>query len=416
MPSNLSRRQFQTQLLAALGVSLSSTALAVESTAAQKRPCILIRSSWQTVNIGDIAHTPGLVTLLEDALPQARLILWPGDIGQGVKEMLQRHFPKLEFAQGKEAVAKAIKDADFLLHGSGPSLVAQKQLAEWVSLTSKPFGIIGITLNQANEQTVELLNQAKFVFFRDSISLRWAKERGIQCPMMEFGPDAAFATQLANEDAATQFLRKHQLEEKQFLCCIPRLRYTPYWEIKNRPVDPNRQARNEEMRLHDHQYLVNAIEHVIENSSIKILLCPEDMTQMKVGKENILPRLSEKARSRVVWREDYWLTDEALSVYRRSLGLFGFEMHSPIMCIGHGIPAIVCRFPEQTSKGFMWDDIGLHDWLFQVDSPESMSKLNETVLSLVKDPKAAQKKALKAAKFTKSRFAVAVGELKRHLS
>ena len=27
-------------------------------------PRILLRSSWQTVNIGDIAHTPGVIALL----------------------------------------------------------------------------------------------------------------------------------------------------------------------------------------------------------------------------------------------------------------------------------------------------------------------------------------------------------------
>jgi len=31
------------------------------------------------------------------------------------------------------------------------------------------------------------------------------------------------------------------------------------------------------------------------------------------------------------------------------------------MCIGNGIPAVVCRFKEQTTKGFMWEDIGLGD-------------------------------------------------------
>ena len=27
---------------------------------------LLLRSSWQTVNIGDVAHTPGMLTLLEN--------------------------------------------------------------------------------------------------------------------------------------------------------------------------------------------------------------------------------------------------------------------------------------------------------------------------------------------------------------
>lgn len=32
---------------------------------------ILLRSSWQTVNIGDIAHTPGMLALLEKHRPEA---------------------------------------------------------------------------------------------------------------------------------------------------------------------------------------------------------------------------------------------------------------------------------------------------------------------------------------------------------
>ena len=76
------------------------------------------------------------------------------------------------------------------------------------------------------------------------------------------------------------------------------------------------------------------------------------MTQMAVGKKLFLDRLPADVNQRVVWRENFWLSDEALSTYVRSAGLFGSEMHSPIMALGNGIPAIVCRFKEQTSKGF----------------------------------------------------------------
>ena len=96
-----------------------------------------------------------------------------------------------------------------------------------------------------------------------------------------------------------------------------------------------------------------AITAVIRETNHKIHLCPEDMTQVEVGKEWIYDRLPADVRKRVVWRDKFWLTDEALSVYVRSAGLFGLEMHSPIMAIGNGIPAIVGRFAEQTSKGFM---------------------------------------------------------------
>jgi hypothetical protein len=38
-----------------------------------KKKRILLRSSWQTINIGDIAHTPGVLALLERYLPQIDL-------------------------------------------------------------------------------------------------------------------------------------------------------------------------------------------------------------------------------------------------------------------------------------------------------------------------------------------------------
>ena len=117
---------------------------------------------------------------------------------------------------------------------------------------------------------------------------------------------------------------------------------------------------------------------------------------MQLGKEILLDPLPEAVKSRVVWRPDYWLTDEALSVYTHSAGLFGNEMHSPIMCIGNGIPAIVCRWAEQTSKGNMWKDIGLSEWLFDLDQEGELAGIVPAVLSLATDPAAAASKVRKA--------------------
>jgi hypothetical protein len=117
------------------------------------------------------------------------------------------------------------------------------------------------------------------------------------------------------------------------------------------------------MAEHDHAPLRDAITAVARETGLKVLVCPEDQSQMGVGAGS-WTSCRPTVRERVVWRDEFWLTDEALSTYVRSAGLFGLEMHSPIMCIGNGVPAIVCRFAEQTSKGFMWRDIGLGDWLF----------------------------------------------------
>jgi polysaccharide pyruvyl transferase WcaK-like protein len=415
----MNRRHFlQSSLLAAISASAAEG----------KTPRVLLRSSWQTVNIGDIAHTPGVLALLEKHLPHAEIRLWPSKVDNGVAEMLQARFPKVQIVNG-EAVKKAFKECDFLLHGSGPSLVAQNDVEKWAKATGKPYGIYGITFSSQGStstkpeadaslaKTIAILSGAKFAYFRDSVSLGLAKQKGCTCPLMDFGPDGAFAVDLADDAKAEAFLKANGLEHGKFLCCIPRLRFTPYWTIpeKKAKPDPVKQARNDAMRDHDGKPLLDAIVKVIENTDLKILLCPEDKTQMLVGKEMLYDKLPEAVKSRVVWRESYWLTDEAISTYRRSAGLFGHEMHSPIMCIGNGIPAIVCRWAEQTSKGLMWRDIGLGDWLFDLDKDDELARVADAVLAMAKDPAASKAKAAKARDFVMNRFATSMGVLAGHL-
>jgi polysaccharide pyruvyl transferase WcaK-like protein len=120
---------------------------------------------------------------------------------------------------------------------------------------------------------------------------------------------------------------------------------------------------------------------------------------MAVGKELLYDPLPDDVKKRVVWKNDFWLTDEALSVYVRSAGLFGSEMHSPIMAIGNGIPAIVCRFAEQTSKGLMWRDIGLGDWLFDLDNDQQAAQVPDAVLKMVSNLEDAKVKTEAARQF-----------------
>jgi polysaccharide pyruvyl transferase WcaK-like protein len=169
------------------------------------------------------------------------------------------------------------------------------------------------------------------------------------------------------------------------------------------------------MKEHDHRALREAIVAVVRQTDLKVLLCPEDMTQMAVGQELFFDKLPTDVRSRVVWRDKFWLTDEALSTYVRSAGLFGSEMHSPIMALGNGIPAIVCRFAEQTSKGLMWRDIGLGDWLFDLDREEEHAGIVPAVLALARDPGAAKAKAVKARGFVEQRQRETMAVVKQQL-
>ena len=415
------RRRF---LATSLTVALAASVRAGD----KRRPRLLLRSSWQTVNIGDIAHTPGVLALIEKHLPGVEVRLWPSKVDNGVEEMLLARFPKLRIVKGPEALKAAFTECDFLLHGSGPSLVAQNDVARWAKETGKPYGVYGITLSRqgstatspvsdkAIDATVAVLSGAKFAYFRDSKSLELAKQRGCTSPLMEYGPDGAFATDLRDDAKATAFLKANGLEDGQFLCCIPRLRFTPYWTIhKERPLDPVKHARNEALKEQDHAPHRQAIIEVLRQTKLKVLICPEDQTQMAVGKELLYDPLPADVKPRAVWRPNYWLTGEAISVYMRSTGLFGNEMHSPIMCIGNGIPAIVCRWAEQTSKGLMWRDIGLGDWLFDFDREEERARLVPAVLAMAKDPAAGKAKAAKAREFVMNKFAASMAVVKKHL-
>lgn len=390
--------------LVALGLVPFASLTALADTTVPKK--ILLRSSWQTVNIGDIAHTPGVLHLLEQHLPEVEVQLWPGNVDNGVEPMLLKRFPKLKIVKTPEQIKAAFAECDFLLHGSGPSMVASKHVAKWSKETGKPYGIYGITLGAADDELKSLITGAKFAFFRDSVSLEFAKSVGITCPIMEFGPDGAFAVDLRNDEAAKAFLAANGLVEGKFLCCIPRLRKTPYWKIHGKPMtdeDQRSHVRNEAMKEHDHAKLREAIIAITNETEMKVLICPEDRSQMEIGKEMLFDKLPEKTKAKVVWREQYWLTDEALSTYVRSAGLFGNEMHSPIMCVGNGIPAVVCRWKEQTSKGFMWKDIELGEWLFDLDNEAELDGIVPAVLSIAKDPRGSKAKAAKANEVVKQR-------------
>ena len=216
----MNRRQF---IGSSFVVALASSLPAAE---AKRAPRILLRSSWQVVNIGDIAHTPGVLALIEKHIPEAEVRLWASaDLTEEVMAMEHRRFPKLKIvkgtlgADGKASnadLADAIAWADFLLHGSGPSLVAAKDVSAFVQHTGKSFGVYGITHGSflsGNDNAI--LDQAKFVFFRDSVSLELARKQGVKSPLLDFGPDGAFACDLRNDAAAETFLKANNLEAGQ---------------------------------------------------------------------------------------------------------------------------------------------------------------------------------------------------------
>lgn len=402
-----------------IGASLAIASMSAPGLAASKpRPKILLRSGWQIENIGDVAHTPAMLRLLEEHIPGADVTFWPwyDHLPPHEEQMMRRRFPKLRIAQGQlvdgkattPELAAAVARADFMLHNSGPYALAWKDLEAFAAMTGKPYGVFGVTYGHwvfGNEER-DTLSRAQFAYFRDRVSLRKAKLDGVRAPVTDWAPDAAFATDVVDDAAGRRIMRHFGLQPGKFMVCLPKQRFTPSWlhVRKNRPIDRRMEQRNNEMAELDHAPLREAIVRLVREAGQQVLIGSEDETEVPIGKTWVWDRLPEDVKPRVHWLGRQWLLDEALGVYRHSAGLFGHEMHSPIMCIGLGIPALVGRWVEQSSKGTMWNDIGLPEWLFNMDYEGDVARLPATVLEVAQNPAAARAKALAARSRVFDRF------------
>ncbi len=156
-------------LLSALGLTITGSISCKNS----KSPAtILIVSGWQDINIGDIAHTPGLLNILQTFLPGTKLILWKKSAGSEVEAWLSSNFPAVKIVHGNvdsdfrvssPEVEDAFSRSDIMIHGSGPSVVGSANLEAWVRSTGKPFGIFGTTIQSIDEKLKTLL--AKGIFY-----------------------------------------------------------------------------------------------------------------------------------------------------------------------------------------------------------------------------------------------------------
>jgi polysaccharide pyruvyl transferase WcaK-like protein len=373
---------------------------------------ILLRSSWQTVNIGDIAHTPGMLALLEQYRPDAEVTLWPNPLTPDVEALLLRRFPKLRIASTKADQDEALERCDFFLHGSGPSLVGGREV-ERARAIGKPYGIGGITLSDEGiEKDRELLSAAQFVFTRDTDSLRALKASGIKGPNLDFGPDATFALDLRDDAAADKLLKQHGLEPGKFLCAIPRLRWTPYWEIRPATAKPNPQksAVNEAFADRDHAKLRAAIIAWVRETDQRVFLVPEMTYAVSRLRPLLFDPLPDDVKPRVAVLDRYWLTAEAASVYAKAAALASFELHSPIMAIANGTPAIVLRQPTDTRKGQMWRDVGLNDWIFEIDDATG-DEIARRVVEVGRDPAAARKLVARAQTYANAKMKAMIAQI-----
>lgn len=409
----MNRRDFIFGAAASFAGAAMSSLFAAQGGGAARPPRILLRpGTFQRGNIGDIAHSLGALRLFERHWPEAELTLWPRGVSPEARANLVKSFPRLRIvegeldAQGKPTtpeLAAAWAEADLLLHGSAPGFKGAAYMPAWRAASSKPYGTFGITEDPVSgigtgrlveggtlkqlraaidalppghlgKTTQEVLNGAAFVFCRDTLTRHYFRRQGGQSTVLEFGVDATFALHLRDDDRAVAYLRDKGLEEGRFICVIPRLRYTPYADLEGRKPSRGDQAKaaiNARKTEADHAKLRALIIKWVGETGLKVLACPEMTYQIELAKKVLVDPLPANVKPNVVWRDTYWLPDEAASVYARAAAVISFECHSPIIALANGTPAFYVRQPTDTIKGQMYHDIGASDWTFEVDETSS---------------------------------------------
>lgn len=372
---------------------------------------ILLVSGWQDVNIGDIAHTPGLIHVLNTYVPDARIIVWKKSASAHVDSLLYRHFPNVRIVHGavdkdfnpdNTEILQAFTDADLMIHGSGPYVVGQPHLEAWVKhAAGKPFGIFGVTIEKIDDRLKALLQKADFIYTRETQSLRLLKDNGITGKNIRFVPDAVFYLNIRDEAKSLAFLKKNQLEEGRYICVIPRLRTTPYYLIANRQRWSEKriaevETHNNKYKEEDHAKVREAMIAWVRATGNKVLICPEMTYQADIMDELLIDPLPEDVKPYVV-KHDYWMPDEAASVYARAFALVSFDCHSPIIACANGTPFLYLRQPEDTSKGQMYYDLNFSDWIFEIEQTTGQD-ITEQLFDIQKDYGKSKKKIIREEK------------------
>lgn len=385
----------------------------------ERRGRVLLRSSWQMANIGDMAHAPSAIGLFARLAPDLDVVLWARRISDEERATLERWYPRLRVITGDlDALGRAstpeladeLERCDFLLHGSGRLLAGEPDVRRWAAATGKPYGFFGISVDPLTphyastlddmagvvagltptfmtlEQKV-LVERAEFVYCRDSISVDYLHAQGVAAARL--GPDAVFAFAPPESTNVDDFRATHGLGDDGYVCVVPRLRYTPYHEMLGTPAGQPEQIRdaiNTVAARHELGVVAEFVTTLVRDRGIRVLVCPE-MSYADVLGAEFVASLPDDVRPSVVAMSGFWSPSEATAVFAGASAVLSMECHSPILAGRVGVPSLYLRQPTDTIKGRMWSDLGMPDRILELQGC-STADLESAFAALLDSPTA----------------------------
>ncbi|WP_395749090.1 polysaccharide pyruvyl transferase family protein [Prosthecobacter sp.] len=413
------RRHFIASITAALGGSVFA--------ADGKPKTLLLQSGWDTVNIGDIGHTPGTLRVIEEHLPEVKVVLWAMKLDERVTAMIKTRFPKVDILQGSLtgksekdlALQQAITNCDLFIRNSG--MGQDISFMQFCQKAGKPYGLFGQSYfpsmieGKGAEERIALLNAASFIYTRETKTLSILKNGGIKPPVLEFGPDGCFGIDVRDDARGLATMKKLGLEERKFITIQLRTNTAKLPGVddtrtpKLNPLHPTpEQIADDERRAAKYRELVTMW---VKMTGHKVLIAPETIKEMGHNKRLIHDPLPPDIQKHVVNLEYFWNSDEAASVFARAHTIVCHEPHSPIIALANGTPIIHTYSEFHSPKCWMFKDIGLGEWLLEMDETP-VEKMAETLFAIDADYPAAQAKVKKAMAYVHECFGKSMQHVK----
>ena len=395
----------------------------------KKAPVILLRSSWNDANIGDQGHTPGTLRLLQRYVPEAEILLWHQSPRPETEKIITKNFPNVKIVRGdfydgdkpfEGELKTAFDRANLYIVNSGMvynyGLFGYDWPGAMANLTpfyhcldrGIPFGLYGQSFDKFAHPAMpvfkDVLSRAAFIYTRDDESRKFLADNKFKPGVLEFGPDGCFGIDVRDEEKGLAFLKKTGLENQKFLAVVIRTNTKHVYDTGKgslmNPAQPTpAQQEQDRVRMAATRDLITTW---VRETGLKVLLAPEVSKEVAQNKTQVFDPLPADVQKQVVWRDSYWNADEAMSVYARAHSMFGIEPHSLIMGLALGVPVVHARSLAHGRKGWMFRDIGLSDWLFDIDKATS-AEITKAVMDIHKNYPLAKEKAKKAMQFVVER-------------
>ena len=406
----------------------------------KEEPKILLYTGWNIHNIGDQGHTPGTLRFLEQYFPEAHITIWLSSTNEETVKLLVDRFPKIKIVRGKmdvQGVAdgtdlqSAFDETDLVIHNSGMiynSFWKTPTILEACHHHGKPIILYGQTFDgftdKVREHMVVQLSKTVSIYCRDVESYYYLRSIGVNPPILEFGPDGCFGIDLLNEEKAEKYLKAKDLGEKQFITVILRSNIPagkrPAIKTEREPADTDQDPRGSDQKEEDlYEIWAGKLRKVIirwvRETGLKVLLAPEVEEEIPYAKALLYDRLPADVQEYVVHRKEWWNMDEASSVYKRARALVSMEPHSCIMALAHGTPSIHYFSLRHGLKAWMFRDIGLPEWLYDIDM-EEVDKPFRALMEIHRDYPRAKGKVERAMSFVEKRSAEMIRDIRDYCS